>query len=73
MLDGRDFEANLKAHVEAIHEQGLHDILLHLDLSEPWQGALFPALTACGFAPRLLLPHAGASDMLVCQHAPGHR
>lgn len=72
LLDGRDFEANLKAHVEAIHEQGLKDILLHLDLSEPWQGALIPALAACGFAPRLLLPHAGASDMLVLQHAPGH-
>jgi hypothetical protein len=72
MLDGRDFAANLAAHVEAIHEQGLRDILLHLDLSEPWQGALFPALTACGFTPRLVLPHAGDSDMLVCQHAPGH-
>ncbi len=72
MLDGRDFAVSLAAHVEAIREQGLRDILLHLDLSEPWQGALFPALTACGFTPRLVLPHAGASDMLVCQHAPGH-
>lgn len=69
LLDGRDIEASLKAHVEAIHEQGTSDILLHLDLSEPWQGALFPALSACGFVPRLVLPHAGASDMLVCQHA----
>lgn len=72
MLDGRDFEANLRAHVEAIREQGLHNILLHLDLSEPWAGALFPALTACGFTPRLVLPHAGDSDILVCQHVPGH-
>jgi len=72
LLDGRDFRANLAAHVEAIGEQGLKDILLHLDLSEPWQGALAPILTACGFAPRLLLPHAGDSDILVLQHAPGH-
>jgi len=72
MLDGRDFEANLKAHVEAIREQDMRDILLHLDLAEPWQGALFPALSACGFAPRLVLPHAGDSDILVCQHAPVH-
>ena len=82
LLDGRDFEANLRAHVEAIHEQdrdeqgqgkqGTTDILLHLDLAEPWSGALFPALTACGFTPRLVLPHAGDSDILVCQHVPGH-
>lgn len=72
LLDGRDMQANLAAHVAAIEEQGLRDILLHLDLSEPWQGALIPALAACGFTPRLILPHAGDSDMLVLQHAPGH-
>jgi len=72
LLDGRDFEANLRAHVEAIQEQEPGDILLHLDLSEPWQGALAPILTACGFAPRLVLPNAGASDILVCQHVPGN-
>ncbi|GEM_PF-312950 len=72
LLDGQDFAANLRAHVEAIQAQGVGDILLHLDLSEPWQGAQAPALAACGFAPRLVLPHAGASDILVCQHVPGH-
>ncbi|MDP3428456.1 MAG: hypothetical protein Q8S17_13910 [Humidesulfovibrio sp.] len=72
LLDGRDFETNLRAHVEAIREQGTTDILLHLDLAEPWAGALYPALAACGFTPRLVLPHAGDSDILVCQHVPGH-
>ena len=72
LLDGQDITANLQAHVEAIQAQGTGDILLHLDLSEPWQGALAPTLAACGFAPRLVLPHAGASDVLVCQHVPGH-
>lgn len=72
LLDGRDMQANLAAHVASISEQGLRDILLHLDLSEPWQGALAPALTACGFEPRLVLPHAGKSDILVCQHVSGH-
>ncbi|HWR03424.1 MAG TPA: ATP-binding protein [Humidesulfovibrio sp.] len=76
LLDGQDFAANLAAHVTALHEQNQEippDILLHLDLSEPWQAALYPAITACGFAPRLVLPHAGSSDLLVCQHVPAHR
>lgn len=77
LLDGQDFEANLAAHVTALEEQALDgpppDILLHLDLSEPWQAALYPALKSCGFVPRLILPHAGASDLLVCQHVPAHR
>lgn len=85
--DGQDFEANLAAHVAALLEQDREgrsleshprdahtpDILLHLDLSEPWQAAQFPALTACGLKPRLILPHAGASDILVCQYVPAPR
>jgi hypothetical protein len=82
LLDGQDFAANLSAHVAALaalewEDDGAAskgvDILLHLDLSEPWQAAEYPALAACGFAPRLILPHAGASDLLVCQHVPAHR
>lgn len=79
LLDGRDFQANLAAHVRAMarqaEEAGLEhgpDLLLHLDLSEPWQAARFPAVAACGFVPRLILPHAGVSDLLVCQHVPAH-
>ncbi len=75
LLDGQDFAANLAAHVTALHEQALGtppDILLHLDLSEPWQAALYPAIKACGFQPRLILPHAGSSDLLVCQHVPAN-
>lgn len=73
LLDGRDFAANLAAHVCALNEAPDGEtpaILLHLDLSEPWQGALYPALAASGFEPRLILPHGGNSDILVCQHVP---
>lgn len=76
LLDGQDFAANLAAHVCALAAQeaagGPPDILLYLDLSEPWQAARYPALADCGFAPRFILPHAGASDLLVCQHVPAH-
>lgn len=70
LLPGRDMGANLAAHVTALAERGVRDILLHLDLAEPWQGALFPQAAGAGFAPRLVLPHAGSSDLLVCQHVP---
>lgn len=73
LLDGRDFAANLAAHVSALEQAAdgqVPAILLHLDLSEPWQGALYPALAAGGFEPRLILPHGGNSDILVCQHVP---
>jgi len=75
LLDGRDFADNLAAHVTALYEavEGAPlAILLHLDLAQPWQAALSPALAANGFAPRLVLPHGGTSDILVCQHAAAH-
>lgn len=72
LLPGADMQANLSAHVAALAERGVRDILLHLDLSEPWQGALYPLAASAGFAPRLVLPHAGSSDLLVCQHVPAH-
>lgn len=70
LLDGADLAANLAAHVAALREQGLADILLRLDLSDPWQGGLYPLLAEAGFQPRLVLPNAGNSDILVCQHVP---
>ena len=78
LLDGQDFAANLAAHVAELAAQKSAsgcppDILLHLDLSEPWQAARHAEAAACGFAPRLILPHAGASDLLVCQHVPADR
>lgn len=76
LLDGRDFAANLGAHIAALHEAAegrALAILVHLDLSEPWQGARYPALAENGFQPRLILPHGGNSDILVCQHVQAAR
>lgn len=69
LLDGEDSRANLGAHVEALLEKGVANILLYLDLSRAWEAALAgPALEA-GFRPALVLPFAGRSDVLVLQHA----
>lgn len=70
LLDGEDVRANLAAHVKALPEKGVANILLYLDLSRSWEAALAgPALLA-GFTPRLVLPFAGRSDVLVLQHDP---
>jgi len=68
LLDGADFATNLAVHVAALRALGILNIVLRLDLSEPWQGELYPLLPEAGFQPRLVLPNAGNSDILVCQH-----
>jgi len=67
-LDGKDMAANLAAHVEAIREKGVHRILYYMDLSRSWEAALTGDLFQAGFAPKLVLPHAGQSDLVVWQH-----
>jgi hypothetical protein len=70
ILDGQDFAVGLASQTvvtEPSDGQGV-DILLHLDLSAPWQAARMPDIAACGFVPRFVLPYAGASDVLVYQH-----
>lgn len=67
-LDGQDMAANLAAHVLAIREKGIHRILYYMDLSRPWEAALAGDLIQSGFAPKLVLPHGGQSDMVVWQH-----
>lgn len=69
LLDGKDAPDNLAAQVRALSGKGVENILLYLDLSRAWEAALAgPALRA-GFTPRLVLPCAGRSDVLVLQHA----
>jgi hypothetical protein len=68
LLDGWDLAENLAAHVHALRGSGLPDLLFHLDLGLAWQAAMVPDLTRAGFAPRLLLPRAGAADLLVLEH-----
>lgn len=68
LLDGEDTRTNLRAHVESLLDKGVPNIFLYLDLSRAWEAALAgPALKA-GFTPRLVLPFAGRSDLLVLQH-----
>lgn len=68
LLDGEDVLTNLANHVRAFSEKGMANILLYLDLSRAWEAALAETAMRGGFWPRLVLPCAGRSDLLVLQH-----
>ncbi|MHC1788679.1 hypothetical protein [Solidesulfovibrio sp.] len=72
LLDGGDMADNLAGHVRALTAKGIDNILFYMDLSCTWQAALADDLGCAGFAPRLVLPYAGRSDVVVYQYAPTH-
>jgi hypothetical protein len=73
VLDGRDLAANLSEHVQALRAMGVGDVQFRLDLGQAWQAALAQDLARAGFEPRLVLPHAGTSDLLVFEHVAESR
>jgi hypothetical protein len=68
LWSGSDFEENVKRHVRYLREDGILNIIFELDLGISWHASLIPALTAGGFRPKIVLPFAGRSDLLVFQH-----
>ncbi|GFK93920.1 hypothetical protein NNJEOMEG_01758 [Fundidesulfovibrio magnetotacticus] len=70
LLDGANVPENLRAHARALADKGAANILLYLDLSRAWEAALAGPAARAGFRPRLVLPFAGRSDLLVLQHEP---
>lgn len=69
LLGGEDLQANLISHASLLREKGYSNILFNLDLGQAWQAGLHPAVAGAGFVPRLVLPGAGRSDIVVFQHA----
>jgi len=70
LLDGEDTAGNLAGHVRTLSDKGVLNILLYLDLSHAWEAALAGPALGAGFEARLVLPHAGFSDVAVFQYAP---
>jgi hypothetical protein len=68
LLPGRDAHDNIAGHVRALRADGLVNILFVLDLAHAWQAALAGPLTDNGFKPRMIVPLAGRSDLVVFQH-----
>jgi anti-sigma regulatory factor (Ser/Thr protein kinase) len=62
---GADAAHNLAGHVALLRQEGLNAIFFELDLGYAWQAGFVPGLLDLGFAPRTILPHAGAADLLI--------
>jgi len=68
MVAGRDADQAVADHVRALTHDGYRSIFFRLDLAHGWQAALAGSLIRGGFSPRLVLPDAGQSDMVVFLH-----
>jgi hypothetical protein len=69
LYPGRDMAANLSEHAAVLTKRSLPNILVHMDLSSSWQAAMAPDLIKAGFVPKLIMPNAGKSDILIFQYA----
>jgi hypothetical protein len=70
LYPGRDIRENLAAHAAALTQRSLPNILFNMDLSASWQASMAPDLIQAGFVPKLIMPNAGVSDILIFQYAP---
>ena len=69
--DGTDAEKVLEEHVRVLSAEGFMNILFEMDLAYAWQAHLVPALVREGFEPSMVLPHAGAGDIVVFERTRG--
>ena len=68
LWDGRDAGPCLERHIKALIKDGLVNILFFLDLGQSWSAYLVPDILDRGFAPRMVLPYGGESDVVVFQY-----
>ncbi len=62
---GADRLENLTNHLNMFEHEGLHSIFFEMDLGLAWQAEFTPELLRLGFSPQLILPHAGAGDLVI--------
>ncbi len=69
---GEDSESNLGRHLELFQREGVLNVFFTLDLGRSQEAGFTPAILRNGFEPRMILPYAGAGDLVVFQHVrPG--
>ena len=64
---GMDAGENLANHLKLLSRESLLSVFFEMDLAEPWHTEFTPALLKHGFTPRLVLPYAGKSDVVIFQ------
>jgi anti-sigma regulatory factor (Ser/Thr protein kinase) len=66
---GKDMEENLINHLRVFDKESIHNVFFEIEVAQPWQASLTPALLAQGFRPRLILPYGGdEGDIVVFQY-----
>jgi hypothetical protein len=64
---GADREENLAGHLRLLKKEELAAVFFEMDLGLSWQAEFTPALLGLGFTPRMILPYAGAADLVIFQ------
>jgi hypothetical protein len=64
---GEDFERNLIQHLELFHKERILNVFFALDLGYSREADFAPGLFQNGFKPCMLLPYAGAGDLIMFQ------
>ncbi|MFH0731253.1 MAG: ATP-binding protein [Pseudomonadota bacterium] len=62
---GADRLENLSSHLTLLKNEGLTSVFFEMDIGCSWQTEFTPALFTLGFIPRMILPHAGAGDLVI--------
>jgi len=68
LVAGADASEVVAHHLETLSKDGYRNIFFDLDLAYGWQAAMGKALMDNGFEPKLVLPYAGKSDVVVFRH-----
>jgi hypothetical protein len=66
---GNDNLRLIQAYVRTLLKENLFNIFFEMDLGRAWECHFTPSLIDAGFIPRLVLPYAGASDILIFQYS----
>ncbi len=65
LWSGLDIDENVGRHVQLLEREKWRNIAAEIDLGIPWHAHFIGALLKHGFTPRILLPHAGQSDVVL--------
>ncbi len=65
VLSGTDNGANIAAHQDLTRRENILNAFFQVDLGLAWQTEFMPPLRELGFVPRMVLPNAGAGDLVV--------
>jgi len=64
---GKDSMDNIRNHINLFQRESIRSVFFEMDLAHPWQVSFTEGLLKNNFSPKLILPYAGDSDILVFQ------